>query len=516
MPHTFEWLKPSPMWQENGRDMLAPAYRSSFRQPQVLQFESDDFMDEFFAIAAEGDIETFPVAENSPQVTSDTLKLFQPAHRRYYLVCASLCCLVPGFPERVVRQASGESTFFVLRKIFNGKEYGWVVGGNEPLGWQEIDEANPAVLKGEERLPLFSTITGNFRTLMYGYIPVASRETYEARPSELPGEQTGTDARIAELEGRFSNQLTWVDLVEVEDVTAEEGTEEVALRLSVYLMLDLWEYLYNHLQEVAEALRKEDTRSLTGANIALVNFMHTQSLGGSLKLDEALTEVAKQKAVLNNLGDASLPDSFYSKVGGTYMYSLKNRAIDTDGLTEKVDAALQAADVQKAEALNINLAELEATVTIPKLRVDTGENFIVRCVYEQPQCIRRRYWLSQPSVNFELAPFFDPDAPVRPVRISLPEVSASNLRRFKKGVGFIMSEALKDKLNRIGGAQVNMLDSSQSLTELSIGYLCTFSLPIITLCAFILMLVMVFVLNIVFWWLPFFKICLPIPKVSSS
>jgi hypothetical protein len=44
--------------------------------------------------------------------------------------------------------------------------------------------------------------------------------------------------------------------------------------------------------------------------------------------------------------------------------------------------------------------------------------------------------------------------------------------------------------------------------------MCTFSIPIITLCAFILLLVLVIVLNIVFWWIPFFKICLPVPQVE--
>ena len=40
--------------------------------------------------------------------------------------------------------------------------------------------------------------------------------------------------------------------------------------------------------------------------------------------------------------------------------------------------------------------------------------------------------------------------------------------------------------------------------------ICSFSIPIITICALIVLMIFVSLLNIVFWWLPFFRICLPI------
>jgi hypothetical protein len=36
------------------------------------------------------------------------------------------------------------------------------------------------------------------------------------------------------------------------------------------------------------------------------------------------------------------------------------------------------------------------------------------------------------------------------------------------------------------------------------------SIPIITICALILLMIIVQLLNIIFWWLPFFRICLPV------
>jgi hypothetical protein len=39
-------------------------------------------------------------------------------------------------------------------------------------------------------------------------------------------------------------------------------------------------------------------------------------------------------------------------------------------------------------------------------------------------------------------------------------------------------------------------------------------LPIITICALILLIMIVFLLNIVFFWAPFFRVCLPVPLRS--
>ena len=44
---------------------------------------------------------------------------------------------------------------------------------------------------------------------------------------------------------------------------------------------------------------------------------------------------------------------------------------------------------------------------------------------------------------------------------------------------------------------------------IDIGMMCSFSIPIITICALILLMMIVGLLNIVFWWMPFFRICIP-------
>jgi len=141
--------------------------------------------------------------------------------------------------------------------------------------------------------------------------------------------------------------------------------------------------------------------------------------------------------------------------------------------------------------------------------------FVVRCVYERPRC-RTLPLLSDASRPFQLAPFFDPNAPARPLHIQLPfDTSPSALRQYKKNVAIAISDELKRQVGRIKGLtelQNNDLDTP----SLDIGMICSFSIPIITIVAFILLMIFVQLLNIIFWWLPFFKICFPVPSLKAK
>jgi len=48
--------------------------------------------------------------------------------------------------------------------------------------------------------------------------------------------------------------------------------------------------------------------------------------------------------------------------------------------------------------------------------------------------------------------------------------------------------------------------------SLQLGMICSLSIPIITLCALILLLIMVSLLDIIFRWMPWFAVCFPILK----
>jgi hypothetical protein len=49
---------------------------------------------------------------------------------------------------------------------------------------------------------------------------------------------------------------------------------------------------------------------------------------------------------------------------------------------------------------------------------------------------------------------------------------------------------------------------------LGVQWICSFSIPVVTLVAMILLMIIVTLLNIVFFWLPWVRICLPFPKIK--
>jgi hypothetical protein len=163
------------------------------------------------------------------------------------------------------------------------------------------------------------------------------------------------------------------------------------------------------------------------------------------------------------------------------------------------------------------------------------DRFVIRCVFERPQCAPVvPPLLSQPSEPFLLAGFFDPDAPARPIRIALPvDISPAGLRKFDKNAVFMVSDALCGQINRLKGLSLGDLirsvlpwplhkdlsvPSSSPCRDggLCVGLAISISLPIITICALIVLLVMVTLLDIIFHWLPYFIFVFPIRRFCAK
>jgi hypothetical protein len=164
--------------------------------------------------------------------------------------------------------------------------------------------------------------------------------------------------------------------------------------------------------------------------------------------------------------------------------------------------------------------------------------FAIRCVLERPGCSPLHPpALSERTEPFILAGFFDSDAPARPVRIGLPaDISPAGLRKFDKNAVVMLSDALCGQIHRARGMGLGDLVRSvlpfplhkdldagggepctaADSPGLSLGLMCSLSIPIITLCALILLIIMVSLLDLIFRWLPFFVTCLPVPGFSAK
>jgi hypothetical protein len=490
MAETFHWIKPSLLWQPAAQDMLQP----DFFRPALLEFRSDDFMADFLKVAGANRPDGLRAAIAKPK-TGKPLKFFQPAHGNFYLTCASLCCRLPGFPDREVQKGDGENTFFVLRKKVNGGEQAWDSDAGKTV-WKPLENANQ-LWKTEERLPLFPVTTGQNRNIFFGYVPVSSHDTYAAALSDLP--ENPPDPRLDELESRFVGPLKNSALF---GDAALAAPPDVVLQISIYLLLDLVEYFDSYLPNVGGELHARPDANPNTAERVLLTSLEGETLNSPLTLAAALRMVADKQPELNEPGDID-PGA----LGFGAMYSLKTAAISI--------TRLDALKAKVAGALSSRPEISPARVDLPKLGQKAGDLYVLRYVYERPQCDPAHQYVSQPTEPFELAPFFDPDAPGRPIRIGLPvDVSIGGLRKFPKTVAFMMSKELRKKM---GSINKDMLKGDPPGPEdtADSGDICSFSIPIITLIAFILLMIIAILLNIVFWWLPLLKICFPL-KLSAK
>ena len=495
-----DWLIPSPLWGAND-------YRQvNFFRPALFEYRSDQFMQEFMAAVAGPDPQVLvsanllqpPAAAGLPtNGLPPANRLFQPIHGCFYLTAASLCCREPGFPDRKVDRPAGENTAFVFRKLVNGSEYAWVINA-DGKGWVPVNGTARTLLEGEERLPVFPAPLADGRQIFCAYLPTSSSDTYNVQPDELAVDGQDLNQPLEELGSRFVAPLNAPSMLDT-------IPDDPAWTTSVYLLVELWEFLKTYLPDVATAVQNLPAPAVFSGDKSqeegvLLAFLEAQVYKGSLSLASALQAVALNYAALNAVGGGDLNALGFSKSA----YSLKNRTTLTD---------LQLSILQ--DRVKDALPDEKPALALPKLDISTSVQYVVRFVYERPQCDPPIVQVSMPSQPFTFAPFFDPDAPARPIRIPLPtDVSIAGIRKFKKNVTFVMSEAMQKKMSGITGIEPDVLKGTASPTDGSgaFAFICSFSIQIIFIIAFMLLLIFVVVFNIIFWWMAFFKICLPVPK----
>jgi hypothetical protein len=208
--------------------------------------------------------------------------------------------------------------------------------------------------------------------------------------------------------------------------------------------------------------------------------------------------------------------------------ALVNPPPGTKSLDDLIVDALPAQQPPKTPPLS-----LAAAMTTLDLR-EPGW-FIIRTVFERPNCVPLTGpLLSEPTEPFQMASFFDPDAPARPIRINLPlDTTAAGLRKFDRNTAFMISDVLCGQMKRMGNLTLGDLVLSVLPWPLhkdlpvpeggacqedgvEFGMICSLSIPIITICALILLIIIVNLLDIIFHWIPFFIACFPLPRFRAK
>jgi hypothetical protein len=508
MNHVVQWLTAAPLW-DSATD---PA---RLRTPALLGFDSDSFMEDLAALLQEKQIDLSgvlakkesqrgtPIGKPSDwQAPTDgmPLKLYQPVHGRFYLVAASLVCRQVGFPDRAVSPGRMEKVGFVLRRRdTGGTESAWITKGGKPQGWQPQDMTQPpALADGEELLPLYPmnfTLAGYKRRLFVGLVPTSSRDTFHAAADVDPADPT-EDTRQEEFEMRVRDPLK-----ALQDQAPNSSPPAEA---SQFLLLDFADFLVNRLPTLWGLLSDPHSSPPANDEAGLYNLLDGTSADGTSSWRAALIDAWNQRDHITG-EDPSAPGPTYDLTKGN-LVALGLGDADNGALIAAVKKAIT---VEPPPAKPPPLSE-----PVPKLPNDPDARFVLRCVYQRPRCRSLQPpLLSDPTDEFAIAGYFDADAPSRPVRIALPpDAGIAALRRFRKNVGFMTSKVLRNQLKRVPVVKEAIAGNLNPEGNFSLGEICSFSLPIITLCAMIVLILFVVLLNIAFWWMPFFRICFPIPK----
>jgi hypothetical protein len=279
---------------------------------------------------------------------------------------------------------------------------------------------------------------------------------------------------------------------------------------SSFLLLDFAELLVTTLPAVWSALKTLSPPAGAGPR-ALFEALRDRAAqsGTPMSWRDALVTAWDERLVL--FGDAPGTPSL--------ALNLHWPGITPDALDALVFAALPELEdaAPGAPAISVQ-GEAAAPPEVPKFDARGESRYVIRCVYRRPQCgPLHPDVVSEPSERFRVAGFFDLDAPVRPIHISLPiDTGIKDLRKLRKNVNFLLSNQLREQMNRVTSLKDALDGKFASGQSFDIGLLCSFSIPVITICALLVLMIFITLLNIVFWWLPFLRICFPIDLKAKS
>lgn len=559
---TVEWTTAAPLLST----FLQDEQIQQVHKPVLLRFKTDSFMQDLVQllqtdprqlsglIARPESFRAPPTGEPDDWQAPPprTLKLYQPVHGFFYLIAASLVCHMPGLPDRIVNTTKKEKVSFVLRRIgVDGTEMAWVsdpskdpphnknwvalrpdsfgdfkaLAENEellpmlPLNFTDnerkfIPEFSPKRVEG--MLPLNFTDNQRKRRLLLGLIPTSSYETFQATPS-LSLVPAADDPGLLGDSAKKSPLMEEVDTKVVDPlyklVTYLPGLEARVQEASQFILLDFALFLSKNLPALWAALADPTLPAPTGDTGALYAMLKSSmadlNLGATWQV--ALQRAWASRSLFADGGPALLP------------YNLQNTTImGTGSVKDKkpLEAALEAALAHSALLSPVASppgAAPGAIPTVPKLDPRPGTRYVLRCVFQRPNCgPLQPDVVSDPTESFEIAAYFDFDAPTRPIRITMPiDTSIAGLRKFRKNVGFLISNKLRQQMESITDLKKALDGQVDQPPQFDLGTICSFSIPIITICALIVLMIFLILLNIVFWWLPFIRICFPI-KLKAS
>lgn len=529
----------------------APRGVASGGAPLLLQRSDGDFIDAVLdeITSAEGHARLL-ATRASARTQRQVLKLFQPIQRQHHLAVLEAWCDTPGTPRLdPARVASAGLVVRRVRRAGSATEEGWMRSRGRLRGWLPVqriggaarDPASPLrlhsghtgvadidhalvqlalqredTLLDEHVVPMFvappEVCKATGKTVYYGLVPTVSGEQAETATVFDEANTFGPESTD------FRNHLVQALRGEAMDFPLDGETLNPA---------------WTEAAEIATTVRPTGLsndhwnrlRPGGGSRSSMQRFLRLlRQLDGEFNAFAGTSPAAQ--ALRQQLAAIALPLKL--REGETVA-----RTVNAEGFLRQAVQVLAQRDEQAARpempvrwpalpsqqasglrlALSRALADRFAQLNLAPGRFDEPDaQYVVRAfVRLKPECgcPARIVW-SEATEPFVIAPWFEGSG-APPVRIDLPDITAPGLlASLKPNVSFAVPPALQ---NLLSGNPKDLMEGKKPPDGgITIGWICSFSLPAITICAFIVLSIFLGLLNLIFSWLAFIKICIPSPK----
>ncbi|MBC8008959.1 MAG: hypothetical protein H7067_02545 [Burkholderiales bacterium] len=502
--------------------------------PSLLQRTDEDFIGSLLEELQTDSFANLTSTYRPAQLGDDgLLRLYQPVHRAFNLALLEAHCTGFGKPRLDARQIDSAGLVVRrLRTVENTLVYdAWCASKRRTVGWvplpsvtdpdhkrdplvarrptprytadPEFDRARfaPGDQHDEETTSLFvapapvATHTG--RTVLYGVIPVTSSSRAGALPRGAPQSDTDWSAHLSLLlRAHDSTRTLWPA------ITADDRAEQVS-------PADLQNF---------PIVTPDSASPNPGATRFILLVRQLAQEFGLLRS----TNPATVDALVSDLNTLRLDlVDGSTRRAGDYLRDAARLYFEEPTPTLSLPRPHRWPVVSAADASRFlnRLRQLSSEIELGVFSSaqnagrydDPTARYVIRAFIRVKQpcdCPPKIVW-SPYSEAFAIAPWFEP-GPVGPTPIALPDLTPDFLRKAKPNVAFSVPASLANVLNQ---DPKKFLDGTAGKgSGFTLDWICGFSIPIITICAFIVLNIFLGLLHFIFRWLPFVKICIPFPR----
>ncbi|MEJ2043816.1 MAG: hypothetical protein P8X74_17420 [Reinekea sp.] len=486
----------------------------------------------------------------------DTVALRLPIHRTFYVACSEVSCDrlgSPAFdPVKIV------SAGLVVRKGSPNRYQTWQVRDGVAIGWRDPYPSDGSddpdhyrrllskkliepsrhtpPFSGEQTHPMHAELVQDSqqrnRTLIYGYVPLGGSveanlvKPDDRQPDSHVNSTIQASGQLAEHEWPFGS---WDGVSNEPVCTCEGSLDEVTHNPCDHFQWD------SYASMPIRAVKNQGSQP----SRAMVGFLRTlmdryQIFNTSIADNEALRTLCR-RVVFNHW--PGRPDHgqtlldyliYYADELQEYFAQIdqSNRDLakadpenfvppsyypDMPGDPGSLHISEDwAADAREYLLLRAERAEelVESSLPLPRYTQGEGDQYFI-CTFVRylDHCGCERVVWGPKSAPFRVVSPLDAQA-TRPSVIQLPELS--DLKKgFTKGVTFLTPKSMADALQSVVPDMEFKKQNKKSHLDACLGFSISFSIPIITICAMILLMIVLNLLNFVFRWLPWAILVLP-------